>query len=384
MDFEIVVCGAGPAGSTAAYKAAEQDHSVLLVDRKPRPGVPIFCAEGISRSMVKDYLEIKPEWISARVNGALIISDNYQTFVNYPDVGYILDRERFDYGLFQKAIRAGAQFMAGEITDISDDHLILNNHKRIGFKIPILADGVESILARKLGVDTVLKPVELHSCAQFLVKGIDHPEDKVSFILDRELIPGGYGWVFPKGKDRYNFGIGVAPQLAQDRPISYLERLKQRYFPQAKVLSMTGGVVPTKIIDLSHTGLFIIGDAGRLTDPLSGGGIANAIKSGFLAGIYASRILRGRASFKDYYGELKNEIIDEIKFHSQVRNIFLRLENDDFKELIKALNRIYRSTPVKDINSRKLVLNILKSSPHLLRIGFRLIRYIILGPGIFK
>ncbi|HIE05330.1 MAG TPA: NAD(P)/FAD-dependent oxidoreductase, partial [bacterium (Candidatus Stahlbacteria)] len=126
MDFEIVVCGAGPAGSTAAYKAAEQDHSVLLVDRKPRPGVPIFCAEGISRSMVKDYLEIKPEWISARVNGALIISDNYQTFVNYPDVGYILDRERFDYGLFQKAIRAGAQFMAGEITDISDDHLILN------------------------------------------------------------------------------------------------------------------------------------------------------------------------------------------------------------------------------------------------------------------
>lgn len=377
MDYEIVVCGAGPAGSSAAYNAAREGRSVLLIDRKENPGTPVFCAEGISRSMVEGFLKIEPEWISARINGAYVLSGNDCASIQYPDVGYILNRERFDLALVNMATKAGALFMTGEITDIKGDHLIVDGFKKINFKIPILADGVESRLARRLGVDTTLGIDEIHTCAQFLITGLDHDQDKASFILDRNLIPGGYGWIFPKAERRFNFGLGISPQLANESPIVYLKKLKERMFPGAEILQITGGVVPTKVMDLSKSGIFIIGDAGRLTDPLSGGGIANAIKSGFLAGRYASRILNREATYKDYYNELKKEIIDEIKFHSQVRNIYLRLKNADFKELIKVLNRIYRGKTVMDIDSKTLVLNILRSSPRLLKIGFRLLRQIV-------
>lgn len=377
MEFEVVVCGAGPAGSTAARKAAEAGRSVLLIDRKKHPGLPVFCAEGISRSMVADYLEIKPEWISSKINGSYVVSNDVQTFISYPDVGYILDREKFDYGLVQLAVQAGAEFITGEITDVEKDHLIVDNVKEIRFKIPIIADGVESRLARKLGVDTTIGLTDIHTCAQFMITGIDHDEDKVSFILDQEMIPGGYGWVFPKGVGRFNFGLGIAPQSAKERPIAYLKKLKEKLYPRAKILKTTGGVVPTRVMDLSKSGFFIIGDAGRLTDPLSGGGIANAIKSGFLAGIYSSRILAGKDNINNYYRELKKEIIDEIRFHEKVRIIYLKLNNDDFKELINVLDKIFKDKTVKDIDSKNLVRQILRSSPRLLKVGFRLLRHVI-------
>ena len=378
MEFDIVVCGAGPAGSVAAFEAAKGGPSVLLIDRKEHPGIPVCCAEGVSRSMVSGFIDLEKDWIATRVNGAMVISGSDMVSISYPGVGYILDRKRFDLGLVNRAIKAGCQFIVGEITEIRKAHLILNRKDRIDFKVPILADGVESVLARRLGIRTTLSPSDLHTCAQFLITGIDHPEDKATFILDAELIPGGYGWIFPKGDNVYNFGLGVSPGRSKLKPFEYLKKLKGRYIPKARIIKKTGGVVPAKILDLKESERFIIGDAGRLTDPLSGGGIANAIRSGFLAGRYATLILKGKGDYQEYYHELKNLIIDEIRFHEKVRKVYLKLKDEDFKELIRVLDRIYKGREVRDINSKDLVGQILRSSPQLLRLGLRLIKDIIL------
>ncbi|RKX69458.1 hypothetical protein DRP53_08095 [candidate division WOR-3 bacterium] len=372
MDFEIVVCGAGPAGSTAAYHAARGGASVLIIDRKEHPGIPVCCAEGVSRSMIKGLVELDPDWISTRLQGGRVIAGDETVEINYPKVGFILDRERFDLGLLRRAISAGAEFIVGEITSITEDHLIING-KKIHFQIPILADGVESRLARMLGFDTGLDLSQVHSCAQFLITGIDHPQDRVSFILDREMIPGGYGWVFPKGEGRFNFGLGITPTLSEKSALECLLSLKERYFPEAEVLKLSGGVVPAKVLKIEKSGLFLIGDAGRLTDPISGGGIANAIRSGWLAGRYAARMVKGKADIRGYYRELRRVVLDEIRFHERIRSIFLKLKNEDFIELVRVLKKIYQDRKVDDINSKELVFKILRISPRLFRIGLRLL-----------
>jgi flavin-dependent dehydrogenase len=151
----------------------------------------------------------------------------------------------------------------------------------------IAADGVESKFSKWCGIDTTIPLRELATCAQYLLTNIDIEPHTTIFYLGNSIAPEGYIWVFPKGERSANVGIGISPRRCAvgHRPKDYLDHFIVNHFPKsAPIEFIIGGVPVCKPLGTTvDNGLLIIGDAARVSDPLTGGGIYNAMYTGRLA-----------------------------------------------------------------------------------------------------
>jgi len=375
--FDIAVVGAGPAGSRAAFAAAQAGVSVVMLERHHRVGEHILCAEGLSRSMVRGFLEIKPRWIAAHLNGAILKSPSRrQLKLNYPGVGYVLDRKVFDYELAKIAERAGACVITGaEVVGVAGRTLTYRRAqetKQLEFNVLVGADGAESRVGRLVGINTGLKLKEVHVCAQYRLGNLRVVPDCVEFYLDGNIAPGGYAWVFPKSETVANVGLGLSPLKTKVSPQVYLDRWIESEFPKATKLDRLVGVVPARMMKrYTAEHCLLTGDAARFCDPLSGGGIAAAIKSGYLAGINAARIVKGQRS--TYESEVRAELEVEISLHDRVRDVYLKFDNRDFELVFDFFEDLYGSVEIRDINSREIIRKALSFDPRFLRLGSRLL-----------
>ena len=375
--FDIIVVGAGPAGSSAALAAAQEGVSVLLLEEDSEVGEPLACAEGLSQSTIKGYLEIKPEWVSRELSGAVIRGPHREEFrIDYPDVGWVLDRIRFDQALAQMAQEQGAVLKTGaKAIGINDGRLKVMQGEKLEtyrFKFIIGADGISSNVGRWFGIDTRLRPSELEVCAEYLLEDIEFDNRSAYLIFGEQYAPGGYAWIFPKSERSANVGLGITPTRTKLRAKQLLDNWIQREFPGVSVKKRIFGGVPAKVLKrFSGKNFFLVGDAARFTDPLSGAGIANAVKSGIIGGKNAVLRLKGK---KDHFVSAINHIIlKEVKFHHRVRNVYIKLDDDKLMEIFKIGKRVYAGRRVDDINTRTLVREILLSSPVLLKLGFTLL-----------
>ena len=375
--FDLIVVGAGPAGSSAALAAAEQGISVLLLEEHERIGVPLACAEGLSRSTIAGYLDIRPEWIAQPLSGSIVIYPGGGEFtIEYPNVGWVLDRKKFDPGLANIAQTKGATLKkSSRATGIQDNEIIVHENGRAvkySFKYIIGADGIASKVGAWLGVNTRLHPGEIEICAEYRLSNIDVNPQYTYLIFGSKYAPGGYAWIFPKSEKSANVGLGLSPLVSKAKPKAILDRWVSDEFPQAKIEERIFGGVPAKILDRFHGADFcLVGDAARFTDPLSGAGIANGVKSGIIAGRNAAMMIRGQKS--NLEAELKAEIIDEIRWHHRVRHVYLKLTDRDYQTVFGIAGKSLTGRMVTDINTRHVVKQILLHSPHLLRLGFKLL-----------
>lgn len=385
--YDVVVIGAGPAGSVAAMQAAEGGARTLLVEKHHTIGYPVCCAEAISLSGLKNVIEPEEEWIASKISRVrLFAPDGSMAEISHPRAGYVLDRKIFDLSLAEKASHAGAEVQVG--VDICD--LILEDGGRItGVKaledgkpyeikgrVFIAADGVESAIARKAGLDSGLKPKQLHSAYQYLLDDIDIEPETLEFHYGNRLAPGGYFWVFCKGEKSANVGLGVCPSKSpRKKAIAYLNEFIDRRFKRYTIIeSMTGGV-PCHIPEfpLYKDNLLVAGDAARVVDSLTGAGIANALLSGKIAGETAAKMIKGNASGREYadkFYELKRK---ELKFYHGCREIFLKLTDDDFNLIIRFVDDMFGGRDVTAVNPFNLVKEILLAHPRLLKLGRHLI-----------
>ena len=148
------------------------------------------------------------------------------------------------------------------------------------------ADGVESMVGRWAGLDTRVPSRDMESCAQYVVSGIDFDPDAIYLHFGDQVAPGGYAWVFPKGVGVANVGLGIVALKGGGRPArEWLHGYIDRYFPTGVRTAYTvGGVIVHTTVKRTVTdGLIICGDAAHMVNPLSGGGIVNAMKAGRLA-----------------------------------------------------------------------------------------------------
>jgi digeranylgeranylglycerophospholipid reductase len=302
--YDLVVVGAGPAGSTAARVAAELGLAVLLVEKRQEIGSPVRCAEGINEEMLLSFIEPQESWIAARVNKAQVTSVSTGESRSYAaqDVGYVLERRVFDRALAEKAVAAGAKVMVkttverlmterGAVKGV----VAKNGKNRFEIEAPLVigADGVESRIGRWAGLDTTLRSEDCLACAQFTLAGVDIDPECCYYFLGAELAPGGYAWVFPKGQDRANVGVGVQADLAVLPALEYLHRFisQQPWLEQGSPVTLVAGNVPVGVpaVDFVADGVMLAGDAARQADPLTGGGIANAMLAGQAAGETAAQ-----------------------------------------------------------------------------------------------
>src|SRR6267143_1870217 len=152
------------------------------------------------------------------------------------------------------------------------------------------------MVGRWAGLETRVPARDMESCAQYVVEGIDFDPDAIYLQFGAGIAPGGYAWLFPKSPGVANVGLGLVALKADARNArQYLDAwIARRYPGGAKTACTVGGVIVHTTIRQTYTdGVVVAGDAAHMINPLSGGGIVNAMKAGRLAGCVAAAAGRG-------------------------------------------------------------------------------------------
>jgi digeranylgeranylglycerophospholipid reductase len=309
--YDIIVVGSGPAGSSAAMSAAAAGRRVLLLERKPLPGVPVRCGEGIGHKGLTLTLEPRPEWVKSTVTRARMVSPSGITVeIGDVDKSYILDRERMDADLVKLAVEAGAEFRASspviwaEETPSNRYKVICSNSintDKTEFEASylILADGVESRLARCFGWKTALRLEDIETAAFARVEAAGIEGDCCTFYTGSAVAPGGYLWIFPRGNGVANVGLGViGSRCRAGLPKELLLDFIGRAYPKARVTDLHCGGVPVAAWTrpLVRGGVMLVGDAARQVNAINGAGIAYSLYAGRLSGAVAAGAFRGGGS----------------------------------------------------------------------------------------
>jgi len=311
--FDVVVVGAGPAGSVAAAEAARHGLSVLLLEKRQEIGSPVRCAEGITHAALAEFVVPETAWISAEITKAsiTIVSDGHEQTWEPPaepdqglKPGYVLERRVFDRRLAEKAAQAGAHVWVktAALDLLRDGDRVAgvrcegpSGRCEVTAKIVIGADGIESRVGWWAGLDTTLPASDLMSCAQFLLAGIDIDPQCTYYYLDPVLAPGGYIWIFPKGDACANVGLGVQSDISAEPPLQLLTRFVEShpFLARGSAVTLVTGGVPVALSPsrITADGCMLVGDAARQVDPLTGGGIANGMAAGRLAARVAAEAL---------------------------------------------------------------------------------------------
>jgi len=356
--YDVIVVGGGPAGAVAARFAAEGGASVLLIEKRQEVGDPIRCAEGVGTKDLNQYLDIETRWIAAPIKGAtLYVPDGTPIKMRPKDpdqvYGYILERKIFDRALVDKAANAGVEVRTktsatgliktdGKITGVKIMHLGVE--KEVSAKIVIGADGVESKVGRWAGIDTTLKLKDIEAGVQYLMTGIDIDVDNVEFFMGNHYAPGGYVWIFPKGPNRANVGIGILSSKIKDkRPIDYLNEFIEKRFPNGKIIEMNYGGIPVSggIDKIYGDGVMLIGDAARLTDPITGGGIKHALYSGEIAGTVAAEAVKAEnysAKFlKKYQEDWEKKCGKIMALDLKLKEYYIDMTDEEANKIAKSM-----------------------------------------------
>jgi digeranylgeranylglycerophospholipid reductase len=228
------------------------------------------------------------------------------------------------------------------------------------------ADGIESKVGKWAGINTTLKPKDVETCAQFLVTDIDIKPDSCDFYMGNQRAPGGYVWVFPKGKREANVGLGMlGSRFTGKHPIDYLHEFMAWKFPEGKVIETVVGAVPASgmLKQLSANGLVLVGDAGRVSDPITGGGIYNGMVSGRIAGnVIADAIKANDVSAKKLqrHDREVREALGKLLDRNYKAKEFVVKANDD---LMNSVAKSLHGVSFENMSVPKLLKEIISRNP---------------------
>ncbi len=359
MKYDVVVVGSGPAGSVTARFAAESGANVLIIERRQEVGVPVLCGEGISKK-VDDFKVLEGRrWIANNMEGARIFSPDGAMVKLAADMagdetGYVLYRDIFDQELARGAIRAGAELMLNTCAvDVLKENGKVNGVKAKQFgeefdieaDIIVGADGVESKIGRWAGMKTTLKPYDLETCVQYTLSNVEFDKEYCDFYLGKKIAPGGYVWVFPKGKDIANVGIGILASLSEPgMPLKLLDKFIDSHpeLKKGEPLRFLAGAVPVaEPIESVRDNLLLVGDAARQVDPITGGGLMASIEAGEIAGETIGKAV-GEQRFdkkmlSPYEEKLENTVYKKLKRNYVVKEIVLGMEDKTLNMLADSL-----------------------------------------------
>ncbi len=294
MDYDVVVVGAGPAGAISARFSAEQGASTLLVDRKWEIGVPVRCAEVVAGGLISDFgVSNSYRWLDSKAHSMKVLSPKGREvrIKMAPYEGYVLDRAAFEKELVGMAVASGSDLRLGApATRLLKDGIIVDG-KKIKAQIVIACDGVDSRIGRQAGFRTKGKLGMLGSCAQYTMVGIDVDPDVLEFDLGSNYAPGGYAWIFPKGKDVANVGVGIL-RFQKKNAKRVLDEFVAKRFGKAGSIRFTSGCVPSAMppSQTVKSNVMLVGDSARQVNAFTGAGIANSFIGGRIAGKLAGEV----------------------------------------------------------------------------------------------
>jgi geranylgeranyl reductase family protein len=312
---DVLVIGLGPAGGAAAAAAARLGLAVVAVDRKKEIGVPVQCAEFIPLPLSRHAQP--PGVLLQKISGMNSMLPSGAA-VATPFLGLMVDRTAFDQALARSAALAGATIhVDSSMTELDAQHSSAvvrtsRGTQHIRYRLLVAADGPHSALAARLG----LPHLATVNTRQYTVPLIA-PHAATDIWLSQDY-PGGYAWLFPKGRFA-NLGLGMDSRFAADMK-SPLDALHRQLVAAGRVggeiLFRTGGAIPVGGLRrrLTHDNILFAGDAAGLTHPITGAGIAAAVVSGERAAQAAHALLRqgDEDALADYEQDLREQFAESI------------------------------------------------------------------------
>ena len=296
-DYDVIVVGGGPGGSSAARFCARAGLKTLLIEKERMPRYKP-CGGCLSLKTVRFLnFDLSPV-IENTLYGAKFTYCLKDPFIirSKEPISFMVMRDRFDLFLIKKALDEGAEILEGERVARVEERdggveVELAKGERLLCEFLIGADGPGSVVAKSLSLSRPKSAGMGMGLEQEIPfeSAVDFPKDELQLMhLDFGRIPGGYGWVFPK-KDGLSIGIGgVFREGERVNPHPYFKNFVRglNYIKPGKNERVIGHPIPSFFDEgqkVSKGRVLLVGDAGHLMDPLTGEGIFYALQSGKLA-----------------------------------------------------------------------------------------------------
>ncbi len=351
-EHDVIIVGAGPGGATAATALAQQGRDVLLIDRHDFPRDKI-CGDAISQGCIRimNELGMAPQIEAAiargefySLHGMRLVGPNgemlqaeFEPGVN-GETSFVAPRRYFDALIQQHALDSGAKFLRAEVKEpILDENgrvtgvLARENGEVKAYRSPVVigADGVTSTLMRALRPPQG-QHVDKHRAVALraYIKGIELYPHEVEFFLYDDILPG-YAWIFPAGDNVANIGLGM--RLDRFRELKKnLKKMLEDFLNMPAIRERTANGVDLQDVAIwqlsfgsqkklqhAYDGALLVGDAAGFINPLTGGGIENALISGQLAAETIDQALRtgdtSREGLKIYEQRCDEEMWDVMR-----------------------------------------------------------------------
>ena len=347
-NYEIIIIGSGPAGTSLAYDLASTGVSTLIIEKEKFPRYKC-CGGGVTFKAAKLLAPEIHEVFESTVQGVRIAFPGDPIFVRTSEqpLVYMVMRNKFDQALLRQAKTAGAVVVQGnpvEKIDLKEDGVeVVAGQNTYRSRFVIGADGVNSITAKALGIkNTRSRIIAIESEIKVPVKELARWESQLLLELGR--VSGGYAWVFPKA-DHLSIGIGCL-----EHTVLNLKRLFFDFIASLGLESYTIERFGSAFIPVCNEGKAVckgraalVGDAAGLSDPLTGEGIYNAILSSRLAAsVLKNALLINQSDLTEYDILVKEEIASEMKVANSFFNSMTRSPHK-FYELIQNRDTVWKN-----------------------------------------
>lgn len=380
-DYDVIVAGGGLAGTVAAQSVAHYGPNlkVLVVDRSPdfMPGKKSvsgwICGDAVSKEAV-DYMteHIGVSWtepeIEHKVKGVMAFSPDRETSIPFDGDGYMLNRQVLPEQQNKRTIKMGVDFdfevnLTGLLYDQGQVVGVqgVDNKQKEPYKktarIVIDATGITSMLRNQIQNTTKIeRKVDRHdveSTGRHIMYFEKDQEDLTEFDpdyciihLDQDIAPGGYGWVFPKGSNKVNIGLGVEKSLLEARnkrlqKHDNVSMLIDQYVQRNRAIknprlsddpedahNATGNFqvsVRRQNDCLVAGGYMLVGDAAWMPKPLDAGGIGPALVAGTIIGRCAAQAIEAGDVTEKGLWQYNKEFINEYGYKTAGLELFRRL-----------------------------------------------------------
>jgi len=311
-EYDVVVCGAGPAG-LLAVRTLVQAHAglrVALLDKRDPWREPVACAEAVATSAIEALLPVDPEWVRQHISGICFVSpDGTKVDYRQPGAGLLLDRALMHRRLAEFNQRQGAHcHFRSDVRSLEctgDGSWIVNvrqGDREVILKSRVVVDatGPGGKLTRNLPEFDVLEDGhhDLEPAVFTLAQGVPHSADTLELYFGKKYFPGGYGWVFPRDGVTANVGVVIGREHLAKGPVrDLLAKWVSETWPGATCSSYFGGSIACGQSNkpMALRGLFKAGDSASGVNPISRSGIIEAMKAGKVVGEAIPLWLNARA-----------------------------------------------------------------------------------------